>query len=155
MFENPGRGRKARNFTTNVPKILALKSSSEQIFSENWRWMPLACRELWLQGTAWQQPDVRQSWLVLFPEHSLLWSHQRWLWSARQLFIVWDTMSVELRADIFLATGIWRSLFFSGHCLVVTYCYPRGFLITQILLLDDIFISTISIFTFFAINFVV
>ena len=33
MSENPRRGRQARNFTTNVPKILVLKSSSEQIFS--------------------------------------------------------------------------------------------------------------------------
>ena len=33
MFENPRRGRQARNFTTNVPKVLDLKSSSEQIFS--------------------------------------------------------------------------------------------------------------------------
>ena len=41
MFENPRRGRQARNFTKNVPKILDLKSSSEQIFSENWRWVPL------------------------------------------------------------------------------------------------------------------
>ena len=32
MFENPRRGKQARNFTTNVPKILDLKSSSEQIF---------------------------------------------------------------------------------------------------------------------------
>ena len=32
MFENPRRGRQARNFTTNVPKILDLQSSSEQIF---------------------------------------------------------------------------------------------------------------------------
>ena len=32
MFENPRRGRQARNFRTNVPKILDLKSSSEQIF---------------------------------------------------------------------------------------------------------------------------
>ena len=32
MFENPRRRRQARNFTTNVPKILDLKSSSEQIF---------------------------------------------------------------------------------------------------------------------------
>ena len=32
MFENPRRGRQARNFSTNVPKILDLKSSSEQIF---------------------------------------------------------------------------------------------------------------------------
>ena len=34
MFENPRRGRKAKNFTTNVPKIINLKSSSEQIFPE-------------------------------------------------------------------------------------------------------------------------
>ena len=32
MFENHRRGRQARNFTTNVPKILHLKSSSEQKF---------------------------------------------------------------------------------------------------------------------------
>jgi len=41
MFENPRRGRQARNFTTKVPKILGLKSSSEQRFSKNWRWVPL------------------------------------------------------------------------------------------------------------------
>ena len=41
MFENPRKGRQARNFTTNVPKIVDLKSSSEQIFSENWRWVPM------------------------------------------------------------------------------------------------------------------
>ena len=41
MFENPRRGRQARNFTTNVPKILDLKSSSEQTFSENCLWVPL------------------------------------------------------------------------------------------------------------------
>ena len=34
MFENPRRGKQARNFTKAVPKILDLKSSSEQIFSE-------------------------------------------------------------------------------------------------------------------------
>ena len=39
--ENPRRGRQARNFTTNVPKILDLKSSSEQIFFENCRRVPL------------------------------------------------------------------------------------------------------------------
>ena len=32
MFKNPRRSRQARNFTTNVPKILDLKSSSEEIF---------------------------------------------------------------------------------------------------------------------------
>ena len=40
MSENPRRGRQARNFTTNVLKILDRKSSSEQIFSENYRWVP-------------------------------------------------------------------------------------------------------------------
>ena len=45
MFENLRRGRQARNFTTNVPEILDLKSSSEQIFSENWRWVPLEIAE--------------------------------------------------------------------------------------------------------------
>ena len=40
-FENPRRGGQARNVTTNVPKILDLKSSSEQIFSKNCRWVPL------------------------------------------------------------------------------------------------------------------
>ena len=33
-FETPRRGRQARNLTTNVPKILDLKLSSEQIFSK-------------------------------------------------------------------------------------------------------------------------
>ena len=37
MFENLRRGSEARNFTT----ILDLKSSSEQIYSKNWRWVPL------------------------------------------------------------------------------------------------------------------
>ena len=35
MFENPRRGRQARNVITNAPKILDLKSPSEQIFSRN------------------------------------------------------------------------------------------------------------------------
>ena len=48
MFENPRRGRQARNFTTNVPKILDLKSSSEQIFSENCRWVPLYLVDLFI-----------------------------------------------------------------------------------------------------------
>ena len=45
MFENPRRGRQARNFTTNVPKILDLKSCSEQIFS---RKLSLGAPVLWL-----------------------------------------------------------------------------------------------------------
>ena len=41
MFENPRRGRQAGNFKTKVPKILDLKLSTKQIFSENWRWVPM------------------------------------------------------------------------------------------------------------------
>ena len=37
----------ARNLTTNVPKILDLKSSSEQIFSKNGRWVPLTIILMW------------------------------------------------------------------------------------------------------------
>ena len=44
MFENPRRGRQAKNFTTNVPKILDLKSSSEQIFS---RKLSLGAHDFW------------------------------------------------------------------------------------------------------------
>ena len=43
MFENPRRGRQARNFTTKASKLLDLKSSSEQIFS---RKLPLGAPEM-------------------------------------------------------------------------------------------------------------
>ena len=45
MFENPRRGRLARSFATNAPKILDLKSSSEQIFS---RKLPLGAPVIFL-----------------------------------------------------------------------------------------------------------
>ena len=48
MFENPRRGRQARNFTTNVSKILDLKSSSEQIF---FRKLSLGAPEVYLLFT--------------------------------------------------------------------------------------------------------
>ena len=53
MFENPRRGGQARNFTTNVPKILDLKLSSEQIFSENWLWVPVNCSDIWHKYHEW------------------------------------------------------------------------------------------------------
>ena len=40
MFENPRTCRQARNLTTKISKIVDLKSSSEQIFSEICRWVP-------------------------------------------------------------------------------------------------------------------
>ena len=52
-FENPRRGRQAINLTTNAPKILDLKSTSEQIFS---RKLPLGapgCFKLHRFCTIW------------------------------------------------------------------------------------------------------
>ena len=57
MFEDPRRVRQARNFTTNVPKILVLKSSSEQIFS---RKLPLGAPEENLRTMGRKQPAARQ-----------------------------------------------------------------------------------------------
>ena len=53
MFENPRRGRQGRNFTlTNVPKVLDLKSSSEQIF---FRKLTLAAPELYTRKNCGKQ----------------------------------------------------------------------------------------------------
>ena len=60
MFENPRRGRQARNFTTNVPKILDLKSSSEQIF---FRKLSLGAPELYYNTHPLEE---RPPWLVTF-----------------------------------------------------------------------------------------
>ena len=58
MFENPRRGRQARNFTTNAPKILDLKSSSEQIFS---RKLPLGALAL-CSDSSWRFVFAQNSW---------------------------------------------------------------------------------------------
>ena len=49
MFENPKRGKQARNFITNVSKILDLKSSSEQIF---FRKLSLGALSIYMHYTA-------------------------------------------------------------------------------------------------------
>ena len=71
MFENPRRGRQARNFTKNVPKILDLKSSSEQILSENWRWVPLTvCEQIIELGHMYKKnsaPDAQIHVHVISP----------------------------------------------------------------------------------------
>ena len=59
MFENPRRGRQARNFTTNAPKILDLKSSSEQIFS---RKLPLGAPGILLATYASLASFARRKW---------------------------------------------------------------------------------------------
>ena len=62
MFENPRRGRQARNSTANVPKILDLKSSSEHVFSENCRWVPLIGRSVrWLLRNCSAKLDTQEA----------------------------------------------------------------------------------------------
>ena len=56
--ENPRRDRQARNFTTNVSKILDLKSSSEHIFSKNCRWVLLFSETVTFQS---QRTEIRIS----------------------------------------------------------------------------------------------
>ena len=58
MFENSRRGRQARNFTTNVPKILDLKSSSEQIFS---RKLPLGAPDI-MMSAGWSNERTFQQY---------------------------------------------------------------------------------------------
>ena len=55
MFENPRRSRQARNFTTNVLKILDLKSSSEQIF---FRKLLLGAPDIPISSQNWEIPYV-------------------------------------------------------------------------------------------------
>ena len=61
---NPRRGRQARNFTTNAPKILDLKSSSEQIFS---RKLPLGAPDkkkvTWLNDSNKKQTNKYKIYL--------------------------------------------------------------------------------------------
>ena len=66
MFENPRRGRRARNFTTNVPKIVDRKSSSEQIFSENCRWVPLTTvTAVTTKAKAHNRANLRYGYLII------------------------------------------------------------------------------------------
>ena len=65
MFENPRRGRQERNFTTNAPKILDLKSSSEQIFS---RKLPLGAPELSRHVNSARQKYIKKK-SILSPSH--------------------------------------------------------------------------------------
>ena len=66
MFENPRRGRQGRNFTTNVPKILDLKWSSEQIFfrklSLGAPGTLLAIANLWWPTTVTAKTKTSRQW---------------------------------------------------------------------------------------------
>ena len=66
MFENPRRGRQARNFTTNAPKILDLKSSSEQIFS---RKLPLGAPDYRTECSSSRENIVVDAFLSALTQH--------------------------------------------------------------------------------------
>ena len=77
MFENPRRGKEARNFTTNVPKILDFKSSLEQIFSKidvgcPW-WFYWLSTNLVSINPYWSWVKCRVAFLVLTREKTGSW----------------------------------------------------------------------------------
>ena len=98
MFENPRRGRQATDFTTNAPKILDLKSSSEQIFSENCGWVPQISWS-WSCNHAIEKPDnleqiefysanvisvsVPTNKYQIFTKHKNEYGHNLNFWEAR------------------------------------------------------------------------
>ena len=82
MFENPRRGRQAKHFTKNVPRILGLKSSSEQIFF----------RKLMSLGTPAHQ---QQPYSVL---RSTAWSCSTYL----LIYLVWhEALLLSFTSDFF------------------------------------------------------
>ena len=107
MFENPRRGRQARNFTTNVPKILDRKLSSEQIFSENCRWVPLYClnSELHIIATALETQEQADNyckhkfyphWSVSHSSLVIFRSHVDMLYFTFRFFIVFVITRISL-----------------------------------------------------------
>ena len=123
MFENPRRGRQARNFTTNVLKILHLKSSSEQIF--NWHWVPLISGTLCLKhvllflngfgihlngsGYLFQKSCHPFAWLGLS-----VWKKMSSFWTAwairskkkKLMSSVWTAWAVHLEKIVICANGL-------------------------------------------------
>ena len=143
MFENPRRGRQARNFTTNVPKILDLKSSSEQIFS---RKLPLGAHVRSIAGQLdlriGQKPARCVTYLSLSSFTSLTLS-----WSPYLLVLLTFLItSFSARSGVFLEEfvhyesrpkkngnehpGFSRSYILSQHRLFISFficialCYP-------------------------------
>ena len=88
MFENPRRGRKARNFTTNAPKNLDLKSSSEQIFS---RKLPLGAPAQGSHSRVILYPATI-TWLSIVSDLNYVYRHLsfrlRWCFTAQHLLAV-------------------------------------------------------------------
>ena len=106
MFENLRRGRQARNFTTNVPKILDLKLSSEQIF---FRKLSLGAPEKHAHVLGDKQWDYDNTIAelaraeLLSPVYEDLYNH---VWHRRKNFLM-DYKSDEFQ---FTTDGTWASV---------------------------------------------
>ena len=94
MFENLRRGRQARNFTTNAPKILNLKSSSEQMFS---RKLPLGA-----PGRCFLFPCT----VFFFSPFGFLYSY---CWPCRSWTWINDILS--LSPEFYFGKGISKALY--------------------------------------------
>ena len=80
MFENPRRGRQARNLTTNVPKILDVKSSSEQIFPK----IVVGCPWLVLTLISFLYAVITTLWIIKFVDLLVLTATPQglfWKWN--------------------------------------------------------------------------
>ena len=100
MFENPRKSRQARNFTTNVPKILDLKSSSEQIF----------CLKLSLGAPAGCTVPLSTWSFRHFKPESFEWKAPEVVWCSLQL------LNCEKRRVVNLDSN--TAFLVSGKCLV-------------------------------------
>ena len=136
MFENPRRGRQARNFTTNVPKILDLKSSSEQIFLENWHWVPLIISTLCVKNIL---PFLNGFGICLnglgYPFKKNFQPFERLGLSVRKkLSSVWTACSIRSKKNCNLLERLGLSVGKNCHLLewlgisVSKNCYPFGWL---------------------------
>ena len=136
MFENPRRGRQARNFTTNVPKILDLKSSSEQIFLENWHWVPLITSTLCVKNVL---PFLNGFGIRLngsgYPFKKNFHPFERLGLSVRKkLSSVWTACSIRSKKNCHLLERLGLSVGKNCHLLewlgisVSKNCYPFGWL---------------------------
>ena len=134
MFENPRTGRQTRNFTTNVPKFPDLKSSFEQIFSENWRWVSL-----------WDVLLFVASW-SMFNSHIFRHEMFCYLFPHGRCFIcIFSSMRCYLFhhglcfTRIFFCESCFCYLFPHGRCFICIfssmrccYLFPHGLCFTRI-----------------------
>ena len=131
-LENPRRGRQARTLTTNVPKILDLKSSLEQIFSKSGCWVPLKNTPLLSSRCfIWWWNTASHVWYITWNTASHVW-YITWNTASHAWYITWklwkDHESWMLVMEAFNSTRLSKSCFwqFSQNEMFSRYllCFP-------------------------------